>query len=122
MRRADVIAIALAVVAGVFGVSAGTGPLMAGLALLVLAGLPLRARSAEYVAICAVAPFLVWATWPDTSMLIAAAALAGSALCALHGARERPQASDGIVAARITLAAAMVVIASALLSFDVLLR
>ena len=46
MRRVDVIAIALAVVAGAFGVSAGTGPLMRGLAALVLAGLALRARSA----------------------------------------------------------------------------
>ena len=122
MRRADVIAIALAVAAGAFGVSAGTGPLLPGLALLVLAGLPLRARSAEYVAVCAVAPFLVWATWPDASMLVAAAALAGSGVFALLGARERPPASDGLVAARITLAAAMVVAASALLSFDLLLR
>ena len=52
MRRADLIAIALAVVASAFGVSAGTGPLMPGLAVLVLIGLPLRARSAEYVAVC----------------------------------------------------------------------
>ncbi len=55
-------------------------------------------------------------------MFVAAVALAGSALCALLGARERPPASDGLVAARITLAAAMVVTASALLSFDLLLR
>jgi hypothetical protein len=122
MRRADVIAIALAVAAGVFGVSAGTGPLMPGLAVLVLAGLPLRARSAEYVAVCAVVPFLVWATYPDLSMVIAAAALAGSGVFALLAARERPTASDGLVAARITLAVAMVVTASALLSFDLLLR
>ena len=122
MRRADVIAIALAVVAAAFGVSAGTGPLMPGLAVLVLIGLPLRARSAEYVAVCAVCPFLVWATWPDSSMFAAAVALAGSGVFALLGARERPPASDGLVAARITLAVAMVVTASALLSFDLLLR
>jgi hypothetical protein len=122
MRRADVIAIALAVVAAAFGVSAGTGPLMSGLAVLVLAGIPLRARSAEYVAVCAVAPFLIWATYPDSSMLVAALALAGSGLCALLGARDRKPVGEGVVAARITLAAAMVVIASALLSFDLLLR
>ena len=62
MRRSDVIAIALGIVAGAFGVSAGTGPLASGLAALVLVGLALRARSAEYIAVWAVAPLLVWAT------------------------------------------------------------
>ena len=124
MRRFDVIAIAFAVVAGAFGVSAGTGPLMRGLAALVLAGLALRARSAQYVAIWAVAPLLVWATFPDPSMIVAAARAGRRArVCALLSARERPgAASDGVVAARVTLAAAMVVTASALLSFDLLLR
>jgi hypothetical protein len=122
MRRADIIAIALAVVAAAFGISAGTGPLVPGLAGLVLAGLALRARSAQYVLVCAVAPFLVWATFPDRSMIIASIALAGSGICALLGARERGHASDGIIAARVTLAAAMVITASALLSFDLLLR
>lgn len=123
MRRFDVIAVALAVVAGAFGVSAGTGPLMGGLAALVLAGVALRARSAEYIALWAVAPLLVWATYPDPSMIVAAVALAASAVCALLGARERPQSlGDDMIAARVTLAAAMVLSAGGLLSFDLLLR
>jgi hypothetical protein len=123
MRRLDITAIALAVIAGAFGVSAGTGPLAGGVAALVLAGVALRARSAEYIAIWAVAPLLVWATYPDPSMIVAAVALAGSAVCALLGARERPEATgDEVMAARVTLAAAMVVTAGGLLSFDLLLR
>ena len=54
MRRLDVIAIAFAVAARAFGVAADTGPLVPGLAALVLIGLALRARSAQYVAVCAV--------------------------------------------------------------------
>jgi hypothetical protein len=123
MRRFDVSAIALAVAAGAFGVSAGTGPLMGGLAALVLAGLALRARSALYIAVWAVAPLFVWASYPDPSAIIAAVALAASALCALLAARERPASADeSTIAARVTLAAAMVVAASGLLSFDILLR
>jgi hypothetical protein len=123
MRRFDVITVALGVGAGAFGVSAGTGPLTSGLAALVLAGLALRARSAQYIAVWAVAPLLVWATYPDPSTLIAAAALGAGAVCALLSARERPEeAGDEIVAARVTLATAMVVAAGALLSFDLLLR
>ena len=53
MQRFDVSAIALGLVAAVFGISAGTGPLAGGLAALVLAGLALRARSAEYIAVWA---------------------------------------------------------------------
>jgi hypothetical protein len=123
MRRFDVTAVVFGVAAGAFGVSAGTGPLMSGLAALVLAGLALRARSALYIAVWAVAPLFVWATYPDPSAIIAALALAASAVCALLGARERPEPADeATVAARITLAAAMVVAASGLLSFDILLR
>jgi hypothetical protein len=123
MRRLDVIAIALAAAAGCLGVSAGTGPLLPGLAVLVLAGLALRARSAHYIVVWAVAPLLFWATFPDPSASVAAGALAGCAICALLIARERPAArSDGLIAARVTLAAAMVVTASGLLSFDLLLR
>ena len=123
MRRFDVIAIALGVAAGVLGVSAGTGPLVPGLAALVLAGLALRARTAQYIAVWAVAPLLVWATYPDPSAIAAAVALAASALCALLSARERPHsAAEDVVAARITVAAAMVLAASGLLSFDLLLR
>jgi hypothetical protein len=123
MRRLDVIAIALGLVAGAFGVSAGTGPLASGLAALVLVGLALRARSAEYIAVWAVAPLFVWATYPDPSALVAAVALAASAVCALLGARERlARPSDEMIAARVTLAAAMVVTAGSLLSFDLLLR
>jgi hypothetical protein len=123
MRRFDILAIAFAVVAGAFGASAGTGPLAGGLAALVLAGVALRARSAEYIAVWAVAPLLVWATYPDPSMIVAAVALAGSAVCALLGARDRVEtAGDELIAARVTLAAAMVVTAGGLLSFDLLLR
>jgi hypothetical protein len=44
-------------------------------------------------------------------------------MCALLSARERPSSpSDAFIAARITLASAMVVTASSLLSFDLLLR
>jgi hypothetical protein len=123
MRRADVIAIALAVAAAAFGVSAGTGPLAGGLGALLLIGLALRARSAQYILVCAVAPFLFWATFPDPSGTAAAGALAAAGVCALLSARERPASpSDGVIAARITLASAMVVTASCLLSFDLLLR
>jgi hypothetical protein len=123
MRPFDILAIALGVVAAAFGVSAGTGPLVGGLAALVLIGVVLRARSAEYIAVWAIAPLLVWATYPDPSMIVAAVALAGSAVCALLGARERTEtAGDELIAARVTLAAAMVVTAGGLLSFDLLLR
>jgi hypothetical protein len=82
-----------------------------------------RARSAHYIVVWAVAPLLFWATYPDPSGSLAAVALAGSATCALLGARDRPGgASDGVVAVRVTLAAAMVLTASGLLSFDLLLR
>jgi hypothetical protein len=123
MRRLDVTAIAFGVAAGAFGLSAGTGPLAPGLAALVLGGLVLRARSALYIAVWAVAPLLVWATYPDLSALIASLALAASALCALLAARQRPESpEEATVAARVTLAAAMVMAASGLLSFDILLR
>ena len=123
MQRLDVIAIALGVVAGAFGVSAGTGPLAGGLAALTLAGIALRARSAEYIAVWAVVPLLAWATFPDPSMIVAAVALALAALCALLGARERPEAAgDEVMAARVALTVAMVVTAGALLTFDLLLR
>jgi hypothetical protein len=123
MRRFDVSVLLLGVVAGVFGVSAGTGPLAGGLAALIVAGAAMRARSAEYIAVWAVVPLLVWATFPDPSMIVAAAALAVAALCALLAARERPESpGDELMAARVTLTAAMVVTAGALLSFDLLLR
>jgi hypothetical protein len=123
MRRLEVMTIALGVIAAALGVSAGTGPLAGGLAALVLAGLALRARSAQYMVIWAVAPLFVWATYPDPSALVAAVALAAAAVCALLGARERPaMASDELIAARVTLAAAVVVTAGSLVSFDLLLR
>jgi hypothetical protein len=123
MRRADVIAIALAVVAGAFGASAGTGPLVGGLAALVVAGLALQARSAQFIAVWAVVPLFVWATFPDPTAALAAAALTACAICALLRARDRRSpAGDGVIAARVTLAAAMVVTASGLLAFDLLLR
>jgi MYXO-CTERM domain-containing protein len=123
MQRLGVIALALGVIAAACGVSAGTGPLAGGLAALVLAGLALRARSAEYIVVWAVVPLLVWATYPDPSMIVAAVALTASAICALLAARERTEsASESVIAARITLAAAMVLTAGGLLSFDLLLR
>jgi hypothetical protein len=123
MRRFDVTAIAFGVAAGAFGVSAGTGPLVVGLAALVLAGLALRARSAEYIVVWAVAPLFIWATYPDPSAILAALALAAGAVCALLAARHRPEPpSEGLIAARVTLAAAMVVTAGGLLTFDILLR
>ncbi len=123
MRRADVIAIALAVAAGVLGYSAGTGPLAGGIAALVLAGIAVRARSAHYIVAWAVAPLQFWATYPDPSASLAAVAVAGCAICGLLGARERTGvASDTFIATRVTLAAAMVLTASGLLSFDLLLR
>jgi hypothetical protein len=123
MRRFDVIAIALGVAAAAAGVSAGTGPLTGGLAALVLAGVALRARSAEYIAVWAVAPLFVWATYPDPSAMVAGGALAACAVCALLAARDRSASpGDDLIAARVTLAAAMVVTSSGLLSFDLLLR
>jgi hypothetical protein len=123
MRRADVIAIVLAVAAAALGASAGTGPLFGGLAALVLIGRAVRARTAHFIVIWAVTPLLVWATFPDPSAIAAAIALTGCAACALLGARDRrtPE-SDGVIAARVTLAAAMIVTASGLLTFDILLR
>jgi hypothetical protein len=123
MRRADVSVIAFAVAAGILGVVAHTGPLFPGLAVLVVAGQLLRTRSAQYIVLCAVAPMLIWATWPDVAALAGGLALAAAALCALLLARERTAAAiDVVVAARITLAAALVLTASGLLSFDLLLR
>ena len=101
----------------------GTGPLLPGIAVAVLAGLALRARSAHYIVVWAVAPLLFWATYPDPSATLAAIAVGACSILALLTARERPaEASDGLVAARVTLAAAMVMTASGLLSFDLLLR
>jgi hypothetical protein len=123
MRRSDVSVFAFAVAAGILGVVAHTGPLFPGLAVLVAAGLLLRARTAHYIVVSAVAPLLVWATWPDVAAAAGALALAAGALCALLLVRERPNAAyDAIVASRVTLAAAMVVAATGLLSFDLLLR
>ena len=123
MRRFDLIAIALAVAAAALGVSAGTGPLAGGIGALVLAGLGARARTAQFIVVWAVAPLLFWATFPDPSASLAAGALAACAICALLSARVRPAGrSDELIAVRVTLAAAMIVTASALLSFDLLLR
>ena len=123
MRRLDVITIALAVAAGILGASAGTGPLAGGIGAFILAGLALRARTVHYIVVWAVAPLLFWATYPDPSASIAAVALAAAAICALLQARERaPGPGDGLIASRVTLAAAMVVTAGGLLSFDLLLR
>jgi hypothetical protein len=123
MRRSALSAIALAAAAGILGVVAHTGPLFPGLAALVVAGHLLGARSAQYIVVWAVAPLAIWATYLDVPALAAALALAAAALAALLAARERPgDASEGVIAARVTLASAMVVSASALLSFDLLLR
>ena len=123
MSRDDVGTVALAVAAGVLGVVADTGPLFPSVAALVVGGHLLRARSAQYIVVWAVAPLAIWATYLDVPALAASLALAAASLAALLAARERPaRASEGVVAARITLAAAMVVTASALLSFDLLLR
>ena len=98
MRRVDVIAVALAVAAGHLGVSAGTGPLAAGIAVLVLVGLPLRARTAQYIVVWAVAPLLVWATYPDSvgdrSPRSRWPAARDRARCSRARARRR-RASDG---------------------------
>ena len=65
--------------------------------LLVLAGIVVRARSAQYIVVWAVAPLLFWATYPDPSGSLAAVALAGCAICGLLSARERPgAATDGV--------------------------
>lgn len=123
MRRADVIAIALAVAAGVLGLSAGTGPLAGGVGAFIVAGIVARARSAHYITVWAVVPLLFWATYPDPSASIAAGALGACAIVGVFSAQERKSpASDPLVATRVTLAAAMVLTASALLSFDLLLR
>ena len=123
MRRADVIAIALAVAAAVLGYSAGTGPLAGGIAAIVLAGIAVRARSAHYIVVWAVAPLQFWATYPDPSASFAAVAIGGCAICGLLSARARTGvASEAFIAARVTLASAMVLTASGLLSFDLLLR
>jgi hypothetical protein len=123
MRRPGIGVIALAVAAGLLGLLAATGPLFPGIAALVVAGHLLRARSAQYIVVWAVAPLAIWATWLDVWALLAALVLAAASLAALLAARERPEpASEGVIASRITLAAAMVVAAAALLSFDLLLR
>jgi hypothetical protein len=123
MRRSDVSVVAFAAAAGILGVVAHTGPLFPGLAALVVAGLLLRARTAQYIVVSAVAPLLLWATWPDVAAAAGALALAAGALCALLLVRERSSAVyDAVVASRVTLAAAMVVAATGLLSFDLLLR
>jgi hypothetical protein len=123
MRRSDVSTIAFAVAAGILGLIASTGPLVPGLAVLVVGGHLLRARSAQYIVVWAVAPLLVWATYLHAAALAGSLALAAASLCALLAGRERaPDAGEAVVAARITLAAAMVLTASALLTFDLLLR
>jgi hypothetical protein len=123
MRRSDVSVVVLAAAAGILGVVAHTGPLFPGLAVLVVFGLLLRTRTAQYIVASAVAPLLLWATWPDVAAAAATLALAAGALSALLLVRERPgAASEAVVASRITLAAALVVASAGLLSFDLLLR
>ena len=63
------------------GTRPGRGRWPAGSALLVLAGIAVRARSAQYIVVWAVAPLLFWATYPDPSGSLAAVALAGCAIC-----------------------------------------
>jgi hypothetical protein len=123
MRRSDVSVVVLAAAAGILGVVAHTGPLLPGLALLVICGLLLRTRTAQYIVASAVAPLLLWATWPDVAAAAGTLALSAGALSALLLVRERPGgASEVVVASRITLAAALVVASAGLLSFDLLLR
>ena len=50
----------------------------------------LRARSAQYIVVWAVAPLLIWATYLDSRRSLAALALAAARSAALLGARERP--------------------------------
>jgi hypothetical protein len=123
MSRPALGPLAFATAAAVLGLMADTGPLFPGLAALVVAGLALHARSAQYIVVWAVAPMLAWATYGDLAALAGTLALGVAALCALLAARERAlDATDAVIAGRITLAAAMVLTASALLSFDLLLR
>jgi hypothetical protein len=123
MTRPALGPLAFATAAAVLGLLADTGPLFPGLAALVVAGLALRARSAQYIVVWAVAPMLAWATYGDLAALAGTLALGVAALGALLAARERAvDATDAVIAGRITLAAAMVLTASALLSFDLLLR
>ena len=123
MSRPALGPLAFATAAAVLGLMADTGPLFPGLAALVVAGLALHARSAQYIVVWAVAPMLVWATYGDLAALAGTLALAcRRALRAARGARARTGRDDAVIAGRITLAAAMVLTASALLSFDLLLR
>ena len=64
-----------------------------GIAAFVLAGLALRARSAHYIVVWAVAPLLFWATYPDPSASLAAVALGG--LRDLRAAQRARAAGDG---------------------------
>ena len=90
MRRADVIAIALAVAAGrARATPRAPGRWPAGSARSCWRALALRARSAQYIVVWAVAPLLFWATYPDPSASLAAIALGG--LRALRAA-ERARA------------------------------
>jgi hypothetical protein len=123
MSRPALGPLAFATAVAMLGLLADTGPLFPGLAALVVAGLALHARSAQYIVVWAIAPMLAWATYGDLAALAGTLALGVAALCALLAARERAlDATDAVIAGRITLAAAMVLTASALLSFDLLLR
>lgn len=114
----DLVALGLGVAAAAFGIAAGTGPLLAGIAIAVaLAGL-VRARTASHLVCWLVVPMLLWIGWDNWEFATGAVCLFGQAAITAVSARGRPDgASDVAVALRVTLAAAAGVTAVALLAF-----
>jgi hypothetical protein len=112
------VALGLGVAAAAFGIAAGTGPVLAGIAVAVAAARVVRARTAPHVVCWLVVPLLVWIGFDSAAFVTGTLCVfAQSALTAL-AARRRPEpATDIMVATRVTLALAAGVTAVALLAF-----
>ena len=111
-------ALGLGVAAAAFGIDAGTGPLLAGIAVGVALSRLVRARTAPHIVCWLVVPLLLWIGHARPSFLVASVCLfAQAGLTALAARGRGDDASDVAVAARVTFGVAAAVTAVALLAF-----
>jgi hypothetical protein len=112
------VALGLGVAAAALGIAAGTGPVLAGIAVAVAVARVVRARTTPHVVCWLVVPLLVWIGFDSATFVVGTLCIfVQSALTAL-AARGRPEpAPDIMVATRVTLALAAGVTAVALLAF-----
>ena len=102
---------ALAAMAVALGLLSDTGPLVPGLAVAVAVAGAVRARVAQVVTVCAVAPLLFVIGLEEATLAAAAVCLAAAATLWWLQAATRPGAGDATLAARVVLAAGEVLVA-----------